>query len=395
MARTWRGVIEEYRDRLPVGSATPVVTLGEGGTPLVRSEALSVETGCEVFLKYEGANPTGSFKDRGMTVAISKAVEEGAKAVVCASTGNTSASAAAYAAQGGAGLRRPRPQGQDRAREDGRDPRARRTRARGGGELRRVVRARARPGRALPGDPRELGQPLPPAGAEDVRVRDRATRSVARPTSTACRSGTPATSRATGSATPSTWPTGRSTSRRGCSGSRRAAPRRSSAVDPVEEPQTIATAIRIGNPASWDLAIAAAIGVGGRDPGGDRPRHPRRLPAGRARGAVRRAGLARRASPGCSSSRTRTRSRAAGPSSACSPVTGSRTRSGRPAGGAAPITVPAEARRRRRRARAVARARTVDRPGDVGEPRTGVRLLRARARSVQRGRRWTRTRSPA
>jgi threonine synthase len=101
VARTWRGVIQEYRDRLPVGSATPVVTLGEGGTPLVRSEALSVETGCEVFLKYEGANPTGSFKDRGMTVAISKAVEEGAKAVVCASTGNTSASAAAYAGKAG------------------------------------------------------------------------------------------------------------------------------------------------------------------------------------------------------------------------------------------------------------------------------------------------------
>jgi threonine synthase len=97
VAVPWRGVIEEYRDRLPVTRATPVVTLGEGGTPLVRSESLSVETGCEVFLKFEGANPTASFKDRGMTLAISKAVEEGAKAVVCASTGNTSASAAAYA----------------------------------------------------------------------------------------------------------------------------------------------------------------------------------------------------------------------------------------------------------------------------------------------------------
>jgi threonine synthase len=100
-ARPWRGVIEEYRERLPVGDATPVVTLGEGGTPLVRSEALSSETGCEVWLKYEGANPTASFKDRGMTLAISKALEEGSKAVVCASTGNTSASAAAYAAKAG------------------------------------------------------------------------------------------------------------------------------------------------------------------------------------------------------------------------------------------------------------------------------------------------------
>jgi threonine synthase len=99
--RSWRGVIAEYRDRLPVSEATPVVTLMEGGTPLIHSSVLSTRTGCEVWLKYEGANPTGSFKDRGMTVAISKAVEEGAKAVICASTGNTSASAAAYAAKAG------------------------------------------------------------------------------------------------------------------------------------------------------------------------------------------------------------------------------------------------------------------------------------------------------
>lgn len=100
-ARPWRGVIEEYRDRLPVSDDTPVVTLCEGGTPLVRSEPLSAETSCDVWLKFEGANPTASFKDRGMTLAISKAVEEGSKAVVCASTGNTSASAAAYAAKAG------------------------------------------------------------------------------------------------------------------------------------------------------------------------------------------------------------------------------------------------------------------------------------------------------
>jgi threonine synthase len=100
-AAPWRGVIEEYRARLPVSDFTPVVTLCEGGTPLVRSDSLSAETSCEVFLKYEGANPTGSFKDRGMTLAISKAVEEGSKVVVCASTGNTSASAAAYAAKAG------------------------------------------------------------------------------------------------------------------------------------------------------------------------------------------------------------------------------------------------------------------------------------------------------
>ena len=101
MASPWRGVIAEYGDRLPVGPATPVVSLGEGGTPLVRAGHLSELTGCDVHLKVEGANPTGSFKDRGMTVAISKAVEEGATAVICASTGNTSASAAAYAVKAG------------------------------------------------------------------------------------------------------------------------------------------------------------------------------------------------------------------------------------------------------------------------------------------------------
>ncbi len=97
----WRGVIEEYRDFLPVSDATPVVTLLEGGTPLLAAPRLSERVGARVLLKIEGANPTGSFKDRGMTVAISKAAEEGAKAVVCASTGNTSASAAAYAARAG------------------------------------------------------------------------------------------------------------------------------------------------------------------------------------------------------------------------------------------------------------------------------------------------------
>src|ERR1051326_7861576 len=97
----WRAIITEYRDRLPVSDKTPVVTLCEGGTPLIHSDRLSERIGADVWLKYEGANPTGSFKDRGMTVAISKAVEEGAKAVICASTGNTSASAAAYAARAG------------------------------------------------------------------------------------------------------------------------------------------------------------------------------------------------------------------------------------------------------------------------------------------------------
>jgi threonine synthase len=98
---TWRGVIEAYRGFLPVGESTPVVTLLEGNTPLVEAGYISKQLEARVLLKYEGLNPTGSFKDRGMTMALSKAVEEGARTVICASTGNTSASAAAYAARAG------------------------------------------------------------------------------------------------------------------------------------------------------------------------------------------------------------------------------------------------------------------------------------------------------
>ncbi len=97
----WRGLIDAYRERLPVTATTPVVTLHEGNTPLLPAPVLSARTGCEVYLKVEGANPTGSFKDRGMTVAVSKAVEADNKVIICASTGNTSASAAAYAARAG------------------------------------------------------------------------------------------------------------------------------------------------------------------------------------------------------------------------------------------------------------------------------------------------------
>ena len=99
--RPWRGVIGEYGAHLPDLAADAVVTLGEGGTPLLPAPALSELTGCQVHLKIEGMNPTGSFKDRGMTVAVSLAAARGAQTVMCASTGNTSASAAAYAARAG------------------------------------------------------------------------------------------------------------------------------------------------------------------------------------------------------------------------------------------------------------------------------------------------------
>lgn len=99
----WRGIVEEYREFLPVSDSTPVITLKEGNTPLIRAANLQKRSGMDLdlYLKFDGMNPTGSFKDRGMTMAISKAVESGSKAVICASTGNTSASAAAYAARAG------------------------------------------------------------------------------------------------------------------------------------------------------------------------------------------------------------------------------------------------------------------------------------------------------
>lgn len=100
---SWRGVIEEHRSRLPVSEDTPIVTLLEGGTPLIPAPSVGDMVGRDVYLKFEGLNPTGSFKDRGMTLAVSKALEHGAKAIACASTGNTSASAAAYAARAGIG----------------------------------------------------------------------------------------------------------------------------------------------------------------------------------------------------------------------------------------------------------------------------------------------------
>jgi threonine synthase len=102
MAHQWRGVIREYMDRLPFTASDPVVTLGEGGTPLIEAPALAklLDVG-SVHLKFEGMNPTGSFKDRGMTTAVSKALGDGAKAVIAASTGNTSAAAAAYAVKAG------------------------------------------------------------------------------------------------------------------------------------------------------------------------------------------------------------------------------------------------------------------------------------------------------
>lgn len=111
MAHQWRGVLAEYREHLPFAPDEPLLTLGEGGTPLVHAPTLSAAVGAEVHIKVEGQNPTGSFKDRGMVAAMTRAVNDGARTVVCASTGNTSASAAAYATRAGIGCAVLLPQG--------------------------------------------------------------------------------------------------------------------------------------------------------------------------------------------------------------------------------------------------------------------------------------------
>ena len=167
------GLIERYRDRLPLEAGDPVVTLNEGSTPLVEAPVISERVGARVLLKLEGANPTGSFKDRGMTVAVSRAAGAGAEAVICASTGNTAASAAAYAAR--AGLRGAVivPEGKiaigklAQALMHGARVIALR------GNFDQALRDRPQARRDAPGRARQLGQPLSDRGPEDGRVRGR------------------------------------------------------------------------------------------------------------------------------------------------------------------------------------------------------------------------------
>ena len=244
------GLIDRFRDRLPFEDGDPVITLGEGSTPLVHAEHVSELVGAEVWLKLEGSNPTGSFKDRGMTCAVSAAVREGAEAVICASTGNTAASAAAYAARAGLTRRR------DRAR-----------RAIATGKLAqalmhgaRVVALRGNFDEAL-ALVRELCAKHPIALVNSVNPfrlegqktacvrghrgpRRRARRALHPGRQRRQRHGVVARLRGGGR------------SRLACSASRPRAPRRSSRA-PVAKPETIASAIRIGNPARWEEAMEA------------------------------------------------------------------------------------------------------------------------------------------
>lgn len=261
-AHQWRGVIEEYRDRLPVTGATPVVSLREGGTPLVYACSLSETLGCEVWLKFEGANPTGSFKDRGMTLAISKAAEEGAKAVICASTGNTSASASAYAVKAGMVSGVLVPQGKI--------------------AMGKLAQAIVHGAQLLQIDgnfddcltiARELSDSYPVSlvnSVNPVRIEGQKTASFEVVDMLGRAPDIHALPVGNAGNITAYWRGYTEYQRDGLSGSlprmwgfqaAGAAPLVSGA--PVAKPETIATAIRIGNPASWDAAIAARDDSGG------------------------------------------------------------------------------------------------------------------------------------
>ena len=283
----WPGLIEAYREHLPVTDATPVITLLEGGTPLLRAERLSAELDLEIWLKIEGANPTGSFKDRGMTMAITKAVETGAKVVVCASTGNTSASAAAYAARAGLTCGVVIPEGQIAL-----------------GKLAqalihgaRVVPVRGNFDQALD-VVRELGRLGEVTVVNSINpFRIEGQKTAAFEVVDALGDAPDVHCVPVGNAGNITayWRGYVEYERLGRSGrtprmlgwqARGAAPLVRG--EPVLHPETIATAIRIGNPASWDGAVAARDESGGSIGDGQRRPDPRRLPrARRDRGRVR------------------------------------------------------------------------------------------------------------
>ena len=244
-------LIERYRERLPFAPGDPLVSLQEGSTPLLRAPVLSEMVGATVRLKLEGANPTGSFKDRGMTCAVSAAVRDGAKAVICASTGNTAASAAAYAARAGITCAVIVPEGKIA------QGKMAQTLIHGArvislaGNFDQALDARARAHRHAPDRARQLGQRVPHRRPEDGRVRD----------ARGLDGGLEALCIPVGNAgnITSYW---RGFTEMG------AAPRlfgfqAEGAAPlvlghPVEHPETVASAIRIGNPVRWEDAMAAA-----------------------------------------------------------------------------------------------------------------------------------------
>lgn len=270
MAHQWRGVIREYADRLPMLEGAPVVTLHEGGTPLIRAEKLSERVGAEVHLKYEGLNPTGSFKDRGMTTAISVAARKGAKAVICASTGNTSASAAAYATKAGMACGVLVPDGKIAMGKLSQAIAHGATLLQVGGNFDDCLTLARKLAEAYPvelvnsvnpariegqktasfevvdalGDAPDI-HCLPVGNAGNITAYWRGYREYL---------ASPVTDAPAGPAThlPAMW------------GFQAAGAAPIVLGHPVDHPETIATAIRIGNPASWEQAVAARDESGGR-----------------------------------------------------------------------------------------------------------------------------------
>ena len=281
------GLIERYRDRLPFEPTDPVVSLQEGSTPLVLAERVSERVGAEVWLKLEGANPTGSFKDRGMTCAVSAAVREGAQAVICASTGNTAASAAAYAARAGLTGAVIVPEGKIAT---GKLAQALMHGA-------RVVALRGNFDEAL-ALVRELARRHPIALVNSVnpfRLEGQKTAAfelvdeLGRELDALC---IPVGNAGNITAYWKGFEEAGASPRMLGWQAEGAAPLVHGA--PVEHPETVASAIRIGNPARWEEAMGAMAASHGRDPGGQRRRDPRRVPLPRrARGRVLRAGLGR------------------------------------------------------------------------------------------------------
>ena len=278
----YTGLIDKYRDRLPVAADARVISLNEGATPLIELKNLPglVRKKVRILAKFDGLNPTGSFKDRGMTMAVTRAVEEGARAIICASTGNTSASAAAYAARAGIACFVLIPEGKIAL--------GKLAQAMMHGSTVLQIRGNFDDGMRLvqevatddAGQHRQFHQPVPHPGPEDRRFRgDRGAGRRARLSRAAGRqrrqhhraldrllrigrrdhAGAEGRSRACAS-------TRRRRSRRAgrsCWATRPPARRRSCAGASVENPETVATAIRIGNPVSWQQAVAATRESGG------------------------------------------------------------------------------------------------------------------------------------
>lgn len=262
MAHQWRGIIEEYRDRLPIEDTDLVITLGEGGTPLVHAEELSDRVGAKVYLKVEGMNPTGSFKDRGMTLAITDSVRRGSKAVIAASTGNTSASAAAYATKAGLTSAVLIPQGKI--------------------AMGKLAQAVAHGAKILQVDgnfddcldlARDLAAHYPISlvnSVNPVRLQGQKTASFEiidalgdAPTIHCLPVGNAGNISAYWMGFTEYFKDGLATHRPSMWGFQAAGSAPFVAGHPIEKPETIATAIRIGNPASWDLAVNARDESGG------------------------------------------------------------------------------------------------------------------------------------